>query len=68
MLEGDWVEHWVSGGAEDHGPNEDGYHATVRSQYILYKRTLFSKSFHTDCILSYGGISYWIGTRRSNLH
>ena len=33
MLEGDWVEHWMSGGVGDHGPNEDGYHATVRSQY-----------------------------------
>ena len=26
------MEHWVSGGVGDHGPNEDGYHATVRSQ------------------------------------
>ena len=34
MLEGDWVEHWVSGGVEDHGPNEGGYHATVRSQFL----------------------------------
>ena len=32
MTGSDWVEHWVSGGVEGHEPNEDGYHATVRSQ------------------------------------
>ena len=35
MTGSDWVEHWVSGGVEDHGPNEDGYHATVRSHYPI---------------------------------
>ena len=35
MLEGDWVEHWMSGEVGDHGPNEDGYHATVRSHHPL---------------------------------
>ena len=32
MTGSDWVEQWVSGGVEGHEPNEDGYHATVRSQ------------------------------------
>ena len=40
MMEGDWVEHWVSGGVEDHGPHEDGYHATVRSQYSMHPVSL----------------------------
>ena len=35
MLEGDWVEHWMSGGVGDHGPNGDGYHAMVRSEWAV---------------------------------
>ena len=38
------MEHWVSGGVEDHGPNEDGYHAKVRS----HCRTSFSEGLAGD--------------------
>ena len=32
MLGGDWSEHWMTGGDEDHGSTVDGSRAMVRSQ------------------------------------
>ena len=41
------MEHWVSGGVEDHGPNEDGYHVTVRSHGVYSIMGFMSLSFKT---------------------
>ena len=48
------MEHWVSGGVEDHGPNEDGYHATVRShtdsQYFFSFVAQIYRLWYVICI------------------
>ena len=35
MLGGDWSEHWMAGGGEDHGSLEDNSRAMMRSHYPL---------------------------------